>query len=598
MLLLETGQVLSHEPAGDQDDEDEEEDEEEDDDGGSDVDSDVHSSAAGRRSGSQQLKPITTSTSSSAAAGHRRRTKPRCRAPIACVSCRSRKSKCDQGRPCSMCRQLGRECVYEHSNTRRVWVLQSEWLALEEERDALKKRVSELERENGDIKQREQQQQQQAPPMHPSVAMPLLDGPGNVDLQLPPPPPPSLPPAPLALLPPPLPPLPEEWNPFDLDLDLELMGKTPRGAASSASGGGGGGLDEDAAAASAPPAPGRLLVDGSGAARYMGDSSGAAYYSSVLECLPSLLPPHVDLRPPHSTDRYQSWDSRPLPLATIAESRALPPLYLARYLIGVFYQHVGSEFYHWIEPVELKREVAYLYALPDANSRSGWREHAAGGSLGPAPTSPADHWRYALIYIAMALGAQHVDASVGSTPQLQQAPDLSGGADSSQPGMNDYFARANAHFAKVCEEASVRKVQVLSLAVSPEWTMELGVSMLTTPSMGQALFLLSASHRDAAYAYVSQGRPRRLVPIDPVCTLFRSASPCASVSRSACIISKISTRRRSRTREKSSCRGGYFGACFAWIGERAGCSCQVRKGSTLTPLAKVSRVVLWVDRAS
>lgn len=192
----------------------------------------------------------------------------------------------------------------------------------------------------------------------------------------------------------------------------------------------------------------------------MGDSSGAAYYSSVLECLPALLPPHVDLRPPHSTDRYQSWDSRPLPLATIAESRSLPPLYLARYLIGIFYQHCGNEFYHWIEPIELKREVAYLYALPDANSRSGWREHAAGGCLGPPPLLSADHWRYALFYIAMALGAQHVDASVGGNAQSSDV------SNSQQPGMDDYFARANAHFAKVCEEASVRKVQVLCLAVS------------------------------------------------------------------------------------------------------------------------------------
>mmetsp|Transcript_35398 Transcript_35398/g.56863 ORF Transcript_35398/g.56863 Transcript_35398/m.56863 type:complete len:285 (+) Transcript_35398:40-894(+) len=48
--------------------------------------------------------------------------KRRRRARMACDSCHSRKTKCDAGKPCSLCKKLGRECVYTEAKARRVQV--------------------------------------------------------------------------------------------------------------------------------------------------------------------------------------------------------------------------------------------------------------------------------------------------------------------------------------------------------------------------------------------------------------------------------------------------------------------------------------------
>lgn len=74
--------------------------------------------------------------------------KPKRRARVACIQCRQKRGRCDGTNPCTPCRRQNTPCTYSRSD-RRLWISQSDYLQLVEERDALKKRCEELEQGNG-----------------------------------------------------------------------------------------------------------------------------------------------------------------------------------------------------------------------------------------------------------------------------------------------------------------------------------------------------------------------------------------------------------------------------------------------------------------
>lgn len=102
----------------------------------------VDSTSSPSISSTMSFQPERTSSTTASATPEPSYKRTR-RVPVACQECRSRKSRCDGGRPCGICLTGKRECHYQHS-ARRVWILQSEWLALEEERDELRKRCNSL----------------------------------------------------------------------------------------------------------------------------------------------------------------------------------------------------------------------------------------------------------------------------------------------------------------------------------------------------------------------------------------------------------------------------------------------------------------------
>lgn len=314
------------------------------------------------------------------------------RVPVACQECRARKSRCDGGRPCSVCVSSGHgdACKYQHSS-RRVWILQSEWLALEEERDELRKRCAGLQAQ-----------------MASDGASSRLTGRPRV----------------------------ADWEANDLQIGS-----------------------------------GRLLVDDAGFSRYMGETSGAAFYSSLIDILPKLLPAGSTspIRAPHPSHQYQSWDSRPLQVSR-QPAIDLPPLPLAKRLIGVFRQRCLDP-WSWIEPEQLDRLVGEIY----------------GANNGGAPLRPQnqDHlWRFALLYVVLALGAMFDE-------QRQDVGEA--------PGMQEYFSRAYALMNGFGGRASVDRVRVLSLAVSIRGGIICGV----TDKRCQAWYLIGALRRDTAFAFVS-----------------------------------------------------------------------------------------------
>lgn len=203
-------------------------------------------------------------------------------------------------------------------------------------------------------------------------------------------------------------------------------------------------------------ATGRLLTDERGVARYMGDSSGAAFYSALMELLALVLPPERSVTGPHASTSYHTWDSRPLPL-TRANPFILPPVHLARQLVSIFLQHC-SDIFHFVAPDAFKADVDAMYAT--------------GGTF--QPQGSAEVWRLAQFYLVLALGTLHTHSS----PLDRAAGNEEG--DSSFPGI-DYFARSNVLLVGFAEHSSLDAVKALALA---------------------AYYLLSVCHRDAAYAYI------------------------------------------------------------------------------------------------
>lgn len=196
---------------------------------------------------------------------------------------------------------------------------------------------------------------------------------------------------------------------------------------------------------------GRLLTDDRGVARklaanalttgYMGDSSGAAFYSAVVEILPMLLPPGVSIDGPHTSASYQTWDSRPLPTSMV-DPYTLPPSHLARHLVSIFFQHCSDTLY-FVDPVEFKSGVDSLYGTP--SSLDG------------------DAWALAQFYIVLALASLHVASPLAD----QSAEDILLGLQDGQdfPGMA-YFAKANVLLSGYPERSCMSGAQTLALVVS------------------------------------------------------------------------------------------------------------------------------------
>lgn len=81
-----------------------------------------------------------------AAADEGAKTKRRAR--IACIQCRQKRGRCDGTNPCTPCRRQNTPCTYSRSD-RRLWISQSDYLQLVEERDTLKKQCDELKKVQG-----------------------------------------------------------------------------------------------------------------------------------------------------------------------------------------------------------------------------------------------------------------------------------------------------------------------------------------------------------------------------------------------------------------------------------------------------------------
>lgn len=67
------------------------------------------------------------------------------RARIACIQCRQKRGRCDGTNPCTPCRRQNTPCTYSRSD-RRLWISQSDYLQLVEERDALKRQCEQMEK--------------------------------------------------------------------------------------------------------------------------------------------------------------------------------------------------------------------------------------------------------------------------------------------------------------------------------------------------------------------------------------------------------------------------------------------------------------------
>ncbi len=81
---------------------------------------------------------------------------------------------------------------------------------------------------------------------------------------------------------------------------------------------------------------------------FMGDSSGAAFYSALMELLQPMFP-HANLMPPHPAHSYQTWTRDPLPLSLAspyapapATPHAAPRLRLPAALLGSLHVHLPS----------------------------------------------------------------------------------------------------------------------------------------------------------------------------------------------------------------------------------------------------------------
>lgn len=233
-------------------------------------------------------------------------------------------------------------------------------------------------------------------------------------------------------------------------------------------------------------AAGRLLVDERGVSRessnlrtelttgYMGDCSGAAFYSALMETLPAILSPH-SVVPPHPPTAYQTWDSRPLPLS-LSSPYSLPPLPLTRHLVSIFF-HNCSDTLHLLDQAEFHGQIEAIYAV----------------SLGPGPgggptrgeenmhNNPYHTAVLSQLYLVLAIGCLHV-ASPTSLDRDERSDFLNVEAGERDfPGMN-YFAKANLLIPSLHEYPSLPSATTLALV---------------------AYYLLAVSHRDAAYTYVS-----------------------------------------------------------------------------------------------
>jgi hypothetical protein len=191
---------------------------------------------------------------------------------------------------------------------------------------------------------------------------------------------------------------------------------------------------------------------------YMGDCSGAAFYSALMETLPAILSPH-SVVPPHPPTAYQTWDSRPLPLS-LSSPYSLPPLPLTRHLVSIFF-HNCSDTLHLLDQAEFHGQIEAIYAVSPGVGPGATRgeENIHNNPYHTAVLSQ--------LYLVLAIGCLHVASPTS--------------LDRDFPGMN-YFAKANLLIPSLHEYPSLPSATTLALV---------------------AYYLLAVSHRDAAYTYVS-----------------------------------------------------------------------------------------------
>lgn len=225
---------------------------------------------------------------------------------------------------------------------------------------------------------------------------------------------------------------------------------------------------------------------------YMGDCSGAAFYSALMETLPAILSPH-SVVPPHPPTAYQTWDSRPLPLS-LSSPYSLPPLPLTRHLVSIFF-HNCSDTLHLLDQAEFHGQIEAIYAV----------------SPGPGPgavrgeenihNNPYHTAVLSQLYLVLAIGCLHV-ASPTALDRDERSDFLNVEAGERDfPGMN-YFAKANLLIPSLHEYPSLPSATTLALV---------------------AYYLLAVSHRDAAYTYVSGSGNNTVAR---VAERNRSAHPC------------------------------------------------------------------------
>lgn len=185
-------------------------------------------------------------------------------------------------------------------------------------------------------------------------------------------------------------------------------------------------------------------------AGFMGDSSGAAFYSALMELLQPMFP-HANLMPPHPANSYQTWDSRPLPLS-LASPYALPPQHLTRHLVSVFLQHCSGLF-TFIYPADLDNQVNILYSLPPNTMQE--------------IADPSSHITSSIcqLYAVLAIASAHLPGLLPTSDIDRQALVNFDSGEPDFPGMA-FFARAYLLLPSLVQDASVRSITTLALVVS------------------------------------------------------------------------------------------------------------------------------------
>lgn len=184
---------------------------------------------------------------------------------------------------------------------------------------------------------------------------------------------------------------------------------------------------------------GRLLLDLHGNPRYMGETSGAAFYDQLSYILHQHLP-HMSFQSPMPLHTYHTEDTNPLPEDEDIDT--LPPLELTRHLVSLFFLHT-SDLFLCVDPSAFKEQVEQYY-------------RSASSTAAPLDSPSAD-W-LALLNIIMGIASQY----------------------SGRPG-TEYMARTTRLLTDICEKTHPARAQTLAL---------------------MALFMLSIHHREAAYNYI------------------------------------------------------------------------------------------------
>lgn len=130
------------------------------------------------------------------------------------------------------------------------------------------------------------------------------------------------------------------------------------------------------------------------------------------------------------------------------------------------------------------------------------------------------------LYAVLAIASAHLPGLMPTSEQDRSALVNFDSGEPDFPGMA-FFARAYLLLPSLVQDASIRSVTTLALVVS----VFCGMHHLPTGADEQAYYLLSVSHRDAAYCYVSHTCRSRADA--------RSAQLCVYRCPWACIIPRL-----------------------------------------------------------